>query len=527
MARRVYAKVVVILVVLGVFGAVGIYPIVAARYRLGGPSWLLDKQLKLGLDLKGGVHLVLRVQTEEAWRSETLSAIEHLRQALETAGVSFTTITSTGPAGFIVEGVSPEQAAAFRDATADVNATFTRTRGSNDAFTFAMRPDVRMKLRGQALLQARETIERRVNDLGVSEPNIAPQGRDGDEILVQLPGVADLARATSLIQTMGVLELRMVERGPSPTRGALEGQSLELGGQIADDDVTDTGDGAVQYFALGRAAVTGRDLRSARPVVDDNGLPAVRFTLSRDGGVTFGKATAGHLGRELAIVLDGHIRSVARIENVITTDGLIHGRFTPQEAQDLAIVLRSGSLDAPLSIVEEQTIGPSLGADAVRAGMVASIVGLLLVVLFMLAYYRRAGVNAVIALVLNLVIVLGWMAYLGVIVTLPGIAGFVLTMGVGVDSSVLVFERIKEERAAGRSVRASIDAGFRRVFVTLVDTHLAALVATAFLFQFGTGPVRGFAVTLAIGLLSNLFTSTFASRSLFELGLSWRPRRSR
>jgi len=280
--------------------------------------------------------------------------------------------------------------------------------------------------------------------------------------------------------------------------------------------------GTVYYQLRSAAAVTGRDLRNARPTLDENNQPAVSFTLNTEGGRKFGKITGENIGRQLAIVLDGRVQSAPRLEDRITTDGRIHGSFTQQEAQDLSLILRSGSLPATLTYLEERTIGPTLGADSIRSGIIASITGLLLIVLFMLVYYKLSGVNAVVALIFNLVILLGLMAYIGAVMTLPGIAGFVLTMGVGVDSNVLIFERIKEELEAGRGVRASIDAGFNRVFLTLLDTHVASLISAAFLFQFGTGAIRGFATTLSIGLFVNLFTSIFVSKTLFELELSKR-----
>jgi preprotein translocase subunit SecD len=270
------------------------------------------------------------------------------------------------------------------------------------------------------------------------------------------------------------------------------------------------------------AAVTGKDLRNARQTVDENNQPAVGFTLNNDGAQRFGKVTSENVGKQLAIILDGRVQSAPRIESRITGDGRITGSFTQEEVQNLALILRSGALSASMDYIEERTIGPSLGADSIRSGVIASIVGLLLVVAFMLFYYRLSGLNAVTALVFNLVIVLGLMAYVGAVMTLPGIAGFVLTMGIGVDSNVLIFERIKEELEAQRGVRASINAGFNRVFWTLFDTHIAALISCAFLFQFGTGPIRGFAMTLFIGLVSNLFTSIFVSKTLFELELSSR-----
>src|SRR5947207_4451002 len=278
----------------------------------------------------------------------------------------------------------------------------------------------------------------------------------------------------------------------------------------------------VYYLVKSVAAVTGKDLRNARPSLDENNQPAVSFTLNNEGGRRFGDVTSANIGRQLAIVLDGRVQSAPRIDGRITTDGRIYGSFTNEEVQNLSLILRSGALPAPLTYLEEHTIGPSLGADSIRSGVIASTVGLLLIVAFMLVYYKLSGVNAVVALIFNLVILIGLMAYIGAVMTLPGIAGFVLTMGIGVDSNVLIFERIKEELEAQRGVRAAINAGFNRVFWTLVDTHIAAGISCAFLFQFGTGPIRGFAVTLFIGLLSNLFTSIFVSKTLFELALARR-----
>jgi preprotein translocase subunit SecD len=283
------------------------------------------------------------------------------------------------------------------------------------------------------------------------------------------------------------------------------------------------GGAATEYYLVRRAAaVSGRDLRTARPSLDENNQPAVSFTLTGDAGRRFGDITGSNIGRQLAIVLDGRVQSAPRIDGRITTDGRIYGSFTQQEVNDLALILRSGSLPATLTYLAENTVGPSLGADSIRDGLIASLVGLLLVVGFMLIYYKLSGVNAVVALIFNLVILIGLMAYMGAVMTLPGVAGFVLTMGIGVDSNVLIFERIKEELDAQRGVRAALNTGFSRVFLTLVDTHMAAAISCAFLFQFGTGPIRGFAVTLVVGLISNLFTSVFVSKTLFEMALAGR-----
>jgi preprotein translocase subunit SecD len=456
MSRSLKWKLIAISIVLVVFGALGVYPLIAVRMGVTAPRWLFDRQLALGLDLKGGVQLVVRVETGYAVRLES----QH------------TTLL-------------PAAEAAVRE---------------------------------DAVRRTMETIERRIDELGVSEPSIARQGAAGDEILIQLPGMTNVDRAKAIIAAGGTLEFRLVEAGPAASPA-----ELSAGLRAAEAEILTEGSPpeAPRYYLVNKhAAVTGRDLRSARPSLDENNLPAVNFTLTAEGGQKFGAVTAANIGRPLAIVLDGRVRSVARIDNRIMTDGIIHGSFTPQEAQDLALILRSGALPAPLTFLAEGSISASLGADAIRQGVIASTVGLLLVMSFMLAYYRASGVNAIVALVFNLVILLGLMAYVGVVMTLPGVAGFVLTMGIGVDSNVLVFERIREEFEAGKSERASMNAGFSRVFLTLLDTHIAALISAAFLFQFGTGPIRGFAVTLSIGLASNLFTSTFVSKTLFELALA-------
>src|SRR3954466_8496341 len=516
-------KLLTIVAVTIIFGAVGVYPIVAARYGIAGPKVLTDRILKLGLDLKGGVHLVLRVQTDDALRIESETEMERLREQLATAHITTTNLSLVSPTEFKVEGITPAQDAAFRQTANEVSANFDRSSGTNGTYTFAMKPNIQINLREEAVVQARQTIERRVNELGVTEPSIAQQGANGDEILVQLPGVTDVDRAKEIIRSTGLLELKIVEQGPAPTREALQvNNQVPEGMDIVPGAPSGGGAGGDTVFYLVKkvAAVSGKDLRNARPVPDENNQPAVSFTLSSDGGRKFGKVTSENINRQLAIILDGRVQSAPTIQSQIQSEGRITGNFTSEETQNLSLILRSGALPATMTYLEERTIGPTLGADSIRSGVLASVVGLLLVVSFMLVYYRLSGVNAVVALLFNLIILLGLMAYIGAVMTLPGIAGFVLTMGIGVDSNVLIFERIKEELEAQRGVRASINAGFGRVFWTLVDTHVAALISAAFLFQFGTGPIRGFAVTLFLGLVSNLFTSIFVSKTLFEFELA-------
>ena len=520
-------KVLVVLAAFAVFFALGVYPILANKYKLPAPGWLMAKQIKLGLDLRGGVHLVLRVHTDDALRISTTTAGEQLREELRTAGVNVGAITVTAPGTLRVEGVPQDRIAEFqRIAAEQLEANYDRSSGAGGTYEFTLKPNIARDMREQTVVQAQDTIERRVNELGVTEPNISRYGQTGDQLLVQLPGVSEVARAKEIIRSTAILELKLVESGPSPSREAL---LQPHNGQVPSDmevvtGASTAGDTGTSYYLVRKvAAVTGQDLRGAQPSIDENGRPAVRFLLTGEGARKFGKVTGENIGRYLAIILDNRVQSAPVIEGRITDEGRISGNFTTQEVADLSLILRSGALPASMSYLEERVIGATLGADSIRAGVIASLAGLSLVVVFMLVYYKLSGINAIVAMLCNLIILIGLMAYFGATMTLPGIAGFILTMGMGVDSNVLIFERIKEELAAGRGVRAGINAAFDRVFLTLLDTHVTSLIAAAFLFQFGTGPIRGFATTLTIGLLTNLFTSIFVSKTMFELALSRQP----
>lgn len=487
-----------------------------------------DQRIKLGLDLKGGVHLVLRVQTDDALRLEVQTTSERLREQLRTAKVTVGGITVPGPTAFTVTGVPPEQDAAFRAALTEVEVNYNRTSIAGGNYTFALKPNIEVQLREDTVNQALQTIERRVNELGVTEPIVARHSA-ADQILVQMPGVTLVERAKEIIRSTALLELKQVEQGPFiDENGARQAYSGNVPPDIQVLPGTSEGNQPGQpattvYYAVRRVpVVTGRDLRNARPTLDENNRPAVSFSLNNDGARKFGTYTQANVGKQLAIVLDSRVVSAPRIESRIDDEGRIHGNFTNQEAQDLSLVLRSGALPANLTYLEERTVGPSLGADSIRAGVNAALGGLVLVTLFMLFYYRLAGFNALVSITVNLIVLLGLMAYIGAVMTLPGIAGFILTIGMGVDSNVLIFERIKEELATAKGVKQAVGAGFDRVFLTILDTHVASLIAALFLFQFGTGPIRGFAMTLTIGLLSNVFTAYFVSRTLFELTLSRR-----
>jgi len=526
MIKNLRWKILTIVTVFILMFAVGVYPILANRYKLPAPGWLMAKQVKLGLDLKGGVHLVMRVQTDDALRIHSTTTSEQLREAVRTAGVPVTSIAVTAPQSFRVEGVPADRDAEFRRVADEQSATdYDRASGAGGVYDFRLKPNIERDMREQAVVQAQQTIDRRVNELGVAEPSISRYGQAGDQILVQMPGVTEVARAKEIIRSTALLELKLVEAGPSSTREAL---LQSYGGNVPQDMDVVSGaagsgeSGTVFYLVRKVAAVTGQDLRAAKPTIDENNRPAVSFQLKNDAGRRFGRFTGENIGKQLAIVLDNRVQSAPRIDGRITDDGIINGSFTTQEVTDLSLVLRSGALPATMSYLEERVIGPTLGADSIRSGILASTMGLVFVVVFMLFYYRLSGINAIVAMGFNLIILLGLMAYFGATMTLPGIAGFILTMGMGVDSNVLIFERIKEELAAKRAVRPAINASFDRVFLTLLDTHVASLIAAAFLFQFGTGPIRGFATTLSIGLLTNLFTSIFVSKTLFELALSRR-----
>ena len=520
-------KVLTILGVFAVFFALGIYPILANRYGLPAPGWLKAKQLKLGLDLKGGVHLVLRVHTDEALRTSTTTTSEQLRESLRGAGVT-PTITVTSPTSFRVEGVPQDRDAEFRSAADEIaSASYDRTSGTNGSYQFTMRQNIAVQMREQTVRQAQETIDRRVNELGVTEPNISAYGNTGEQLLVQLPGVTDVARAKDIIRSTAQLKLKIVEAGPAPSQDALLQQ---YGGKLPDDMEIISGASspdaaaATSYYLVKKTApITGQDLRVARATLDENNRPAVGFSLTRAGAAKFGKLTGENIGRLLAVILDNRAETVATIQMQINDEGRISGNFTSDEVADHVLTLNSGALPAQMSYQEERVIGPTLGADSIRSGVIASLAGLVLVILFMLGYYKLSGINAVIAMICNLVLLLGLMAYFGAAMTLPGIAGFILTMGMGVDSNVLIFERIKEELAAQAGAKAAVNKSFDRVFLTLLDTHVTSLIAAAFLFQFGTGPIRGFATTLTIGLLTNLFTSIFVSKTLFEAMLRRQP----
>jgi preprotein translocase subunit SecD len=483
-------------------------------------------KIKLGLDLKGGIHFIMKVKTEDAIRVVADETRDQLDEALTDGDIAFAEVTIEEPVGLRASGVDINKDAEFRRLVEQQFPGWDPVRAEAGAWRLSLRPSELARLREDTVSQAIETIRRRVDALGVAEPLIAPHGTEGNQILIQLPGFDDVARAKDIIKSTAKLELSIVEGGPAASEAELlAGRPAPPPGTIIlPGEPLEAGSGPVYWLVQKTPVITGRDLKNARQSINyDDNSPNISFTLKPEAAAKFGRATGANVGRGLAIILDGRVDSAPTIQERIRDQGQINGRFTPEEARDQALKLRSGALPASLEYQEERTVGPSLGADAIRSGLVASATALALVIVSLLLYYRLAGVNAVVALALNLLLLLGAMAYFSATLTLPGLAGVILTIGMGVDSNVLIFERVKEEMRGGKTPRTALSAGFGKVFWTIFDTHITSLAAAAILFNFGTGPVQGFAVTLSIGLLANVFTSIFVSRFIFDLVLGTKP----
>jgi len=491
------------------------------------------ERVKLGLDLKGGTHLILQVMVNDAVNADSDRAVERLKDSLKTKGIAYNEISKPDPQNnpdrIAIKGVPPESAADLREIVSNLLPEYVLNSGAENSWTLAMKPQSLTELKNRSVSQAIETIRNRIDQLGVSEPVIEEHGLGQYQILVQLPGVDDPARVKQIMQSTAMLEIRQSLGGPyaseqealqaQRTPGVLPPDAVLMQGRSIGARGSDTTTTA--WYVISRAAaVTGRDLRGAEHTRDENNRPAVRFLLTGEGGRRFASFTGSHVGEHLAVVLDNKVQEVATIQEQIHDEGRITGAFTEQQSKDLSMVLRSGALPAGIRYLEERTVGPSLGADSIRHGVLAAVIGMLAVMVFMLVYYRGAGINADIALVFNLVILLGFLGFSGATLTLPGIAGVILTVGMGVDSNVLIFERIREELRNGKTAPSAVEQGFARAWITIVDTHVTTIVSAFILFIFGTGPVKGFAVTLTFGLLANLFTAVFVSRVIFDAHLN-------
>ena len=491
-------------------------------------------QIKLGLDLQGGTHLILQVQVQEAVAQETDQTVDRLTAALRAKNITYDEVRRADDTHILVRKIDPAQLNAFRDLiTAQYGNVWDlgSAAGDPDSYTLTLRTGAIAQIQETTMNLSLETIERRINALGLTEPTIQLHGRKDNEILVQLPGEGDPTRAIHVIQEGGQLELKLVEDPVTYTSqlDALQkhGGVLPAGTELVPGDapsrsVSGTPDVGESWYLLSRAPIiTGRDLRTAQENrnTGNPSLYQVNFSLSADAARRFGPFTEQNINRQMAIVLDKRVYSAPVIKGKIEDSGEITGNFSQQTAHDLALVLRAGALPASIKFLEERTVGPSLGADSIRHGVQASVLSLLVVMIFMLVYYRYSGANAVLALILNLLILLFFLAMFGAVLTLPGIAGVILTIGMGVDSNVLVFERIREELRNGKSAPSAVQAGFDKAFLTIIDTHVTTVVSAFFLFLFGTGPIRGFAITLTIGLIANVFTAIYVSKTIFQYHL--------
>jgi len=478
------------------------------------------KRINLGLDLQGGIHLVLGVDTGKAVANQTERAADDFKAALERKGIGTKRIAREGERAFVVELASPTS---WNDALTVASQFQTFEVRSRDQaagrFVLAMSDREAAQQADLATRGAVEKIRNRVDKFGVAEATITRQG--DDRILIQLPGVQDPDRAKALIGQTGLLEFKLLDERTAveeAVAGRVPETSEVLYQRRVDRETKQ--EQKIPFVVQKRTLLTGSELTDASVQADPNspGNWQVAITFSAGGAQRFGEITEQSVGRHLAIILDGTVYSAPRInERIPGGRAVITGQFTVDQARDLAIVLREGALPAAVSILEERTVGPSLGADSIRQGVIAILASSVLVFLFMLIYYKLSGLIADVALVLNLVILLACMAAFGATLTLPGIAGIALTIGMAVDTNILIFERIREELKVGKTPRGAIEAGFNRAFRTIIDTHVTVLVTAAILYNFGTGPVKGFAVSLFVGLSASLFTAVFFTRLLFDV----------
>jgi len=492
------------------------------------PKFFPQDKIHLGLDLQGGMHLILEVETAKAVESSVERIKNDLKNDLKKENIYSTYIDRVQGDKIEVVLLNPEvkeREGGFDDYLKEEYPILKEINSSQEGdrvkVLLEMDPRQIEEIKKSAVDQALETIRNRIDQFGVSEPEIARQG--ANRILIQLPGVDDPQRAKDLIGKTALLEFKLVDEEYS-RQGALTGE-IPFGDVILYQRQEDPKTGALRkipFLIKDRTLMTGDALQDARVRFDQyNGLPYVSLSLKPVGARDFDRITAENVGKRLAIILDNNVYSAPVIKQRISGgQAVIEGSFTLDEAKDLAIVLRAGSLPAPVQILEERTVGPSLGQDSINKGIKSIIIGGILVVLFMIVYYKAAGIVADMALIMNLIIIMGVLGAFRATLTLPGIAGLVLTVGMAVDANVLIFERIREELRLGKTPLAAIDAGYSKAFLTIMDANVTTLIAALVLLQFGTGPIKGFAVTLSIGIVASMFTAIVVTRFVFDLVLS-------
>jgi preprotein translocase subunit SecD len=545
-------------IIIAIVTLAGIYIVIGPRRRptLHDFTWsgikaTLASNIRLGLDLKGGTHLVMRVKTDEVLKNLTLADANAIEKAAKDAGLPVKEVKSETTGGnyrITLEATDASKLTEIDEAVKQKIGSDTSnwtSSVSGNTIVWTLPPTAQANLAEQATEQAKRIIESRLDAVGVSEPLVQRHGSQAShQILVQMPGIQDPERVKKLLSAESKLELVHVISPPSPslqTYNTEEEAKASLGGTVPTNrrvlpyaertDSTAAGGQAATDEAQKQkkwvvvespAVVDGSELRSAAATQAQGGGDSyqISFALKPAGAGKFGAWTGAHINDYMGVVLNDKVESIAFIKSQIFDQGEISGQFTKQSAEDLALTLRSGALPAPIEYMEERTVGPSLGADSIRSGVRASLVGLVLVVVFMFVYYRGAGVNAVVALILNMILMLAGLILFNATLTLPGIAGIILTIGMAVDSNVLIFERIREELKTGKTIPSAIEQGFARAFVTIIDTHVTTIISSLFLFLFGTGPLRGFAVTLVLGLLINLFSAVYVSRTIFMWEIS-------
>jgi preprotein translocase subunit SecD len=536
---------------------VGIYIVIGPRRRptLHDFTWsgikaTLASNIRLGLDLKGGSHLVMRVKTDEVLKSLTLADAVAIEKAAKDAGLPVKQVTpeiSPGTYRIRLEATDPAKLSEIEEAVKKkIDLSDWSSSISGNTIVWTLPASAQSAIAEQATEQAQKIIESRLDAVGVAEPLVQRHGSQAShQILVQMPGIQDPERVKQLLKAESKLELVHVISPASPapfqTYNTEEEAKASLGGTVPTNrrvlpyserdeptaaDTQPASDAAEKpkkwVVVESPAVVDGSELRNASATQSRAGADdyQIAFALKPAGAEKFGTWTGANINEYMGVVLNDEVKSVAYIKSQISDQGEISGRFTKQSADDLALTLRSGALPAPIEYQEERTVGPSLGADSIRSGVRASLVGLVLVVFFMLVYYRGSGVNAVVALLLNMILMLAGLILFNATLTLPGIAGIILTIGMAVDSNVLIFERIREELKTGKTIPSAIEQGFARAFVNIIDTHVTTIISSLFLFVFGTGPLRGFAVTLVLGLLINLFSAVYVSRTIFMWEIS-------
>jgi preprotein translocase subunit SecD len=516
------------LIILGVILAC-VYGIIGVPWPVAKIKENFNNNIKLGLDLKGGSQLVMQVQVQDAFRAEAGAAADRLREEMVKKNIEFVgfdiaepkSIEEAETVAILVKGVPATKAGDFRNAALDsIGQSWDLASVNPTDYKFTMKRTDAINLRRDTIVQTASTVQRKIDGLGLAESSVQQRGNEQEaEIMVQLPGVDDPARIKDLLQRRSMLEwAELQEQTPFNSREEALGRNngmLPLNTRLVRGS-TRGGGPEVWWMVKKIPVVTGRDLRDAQPSQSDRAGWDTNFVLTQDAARRFSAFTGANIGKRAAIILDDMVISAPEIQGQISDSGRIMGAATQQEAADLALNLRAGALPASVVYLEERSVGPSLGADSIQHGFVAGAVGIGAVVLVMLVYYKKSGVNAVIALILNAIILLALLAYFGAVLTLPGIAGFILTIGMAVDSNVLIFERIREELRSGKGVIAAIQAGFGKAWWTIVDTHVTTIVSCAFLFVFGSPQIRGFAVTLVIGLVANVFTAVFVSKVIFD-----------